>query len=208
MNTSLDAAAADRKAHLASLRSKFLKRKAPASDEQDEHDEANSPRERTDDDKTEEAPDVTKLYLSGRNYDIETKGPKLGFDVAPNENVDTLEDRTETIIAETKAAQQKEATEDKPLDLFSLQPKKPNWDLKRDLEKRMKVLNSRTDNAIAKLVRERINGTKLKEQKEQNGNAGGESEATGIEGNSLVEGVHLREQEAADEDEEADEDDA
>lgn len=53
------------------------------------------------------------------------------------------------------------------VDLFSLQPKRANWDLKRDMEKKLERLKPKTDAAIARLVRERL----LKE-KEQKGGAG------------------------------------
>jgi coiled-coil domain-containing protein 12 len=42
------------------------------------------------------------------------------------------------------------------VDLFSLQPKRPNWDLKRDLEMKLERLKPKTDAAIARLVRERL----------------------------------------------------
>lgn len=48
---------------------------------------------------------------------------------------------------------------------FKLQPKKPNWDLKRELDKKMDVLNARTDNAIARLVRDRITGAQKAAEK-------------------------------------------
>jgi coiled-coil domain-containing protein 12 len=186
-HASLDAAAAERKAHLASLRSKFLKRKAPTAEDEEEP--------AVNEETTEsDVPNVTKLYLSGRNYDAESKGPKLGFESAPSEAIETLEDRTDVILAETKAQQEADAEEDKPLDLFSLQPKKPNWDLKREVEQKLKVLNTRTDNAIAKLVRDRIKATQKAE---------GDG-AVGMEGVSLVEGVHMREKEEEDNSEDED----
>ena len=42
------------------------------------------------------------------------------------------------------------------IDLFSLQPKRPNWDLKRDVEKKLERLKPKTDAAIARLVRDRL----------------------------------------------------
>ena len=51
-------------------------------------------------------------------------------------------------------------TED--VDLLSLAPRKPDWDLKRDAEKKLKRLEKRTAKAIAELTRERL----LSEQKE------------------------------------------
>ncbi|CAF0846881.1 unnamed protein product [Rotaria sordida] len=51
-------------------------------------------------------------------------------------------------------------TED--VDLLSLAPRKPDWDLKRDVEKKLKRLEKRTTRAIAELTRERL----LTEQKQ------------------------------------------
>ncbi len=51
-------------------------------------------------------------------------------------------------------------TED--VDLLSLAPRKPDWDLKRDVEKKLKRLEKRTTRAIAELTRERL----LNEQKQ------------------------------------------
>lgn len=45
-------------------------------------------------------------------------------------------------------------TED--VDLLSLAPRKPDWDLKRDVEKKLKRLEKRTARAIAELTRERL----------------------------------------------------
>lgn len=43
-------------------------------------------------------------------------------------------------------------------DLNTLAPRKPDWDLKRDIEKRMSKLERRTQRAIAELIRERLKG--------------------------------------------------
>ncbi|CAF3098498.1 unnamed protein product [Rotaria sp. Silwood2] len=51
-------------------------------------------------------------------------------------------------------------TED--VDLLSLAPRKPDWDLKRDVEKKLKRLEKRTTRAIAELTRQRL----LEEQKQ------------------------------------------
>ena len=47
-----------------------------------------------------------------------------------------------------------EVTED--VDLLSLAPRKPDWDLKRDVEKKLKRLEKRTARAIGELTRERL----------------------------------------------------
>ena len=192
-HTTLDAAATERKARLAKLKS--LKRKQPSEDDQT----TSAPTEPT----PGSTPTVTETYLSGRNYDVSTQGPKLGFESAPSADQDTLEIRAKEIAENTNKAAVEEEKEDRPIDLFKLQPKKPNWDLKRDLAKKMEILNVQTDNMIAKMVRERIEGQK-KKQKEQmkEGTASKvageeESEAVGLEGDELVEGIRRREREEA-----------
>jgi len=184
-HTSLDAAATERKARLAKLKS--LKRKQP--DEDPETDLAAQ----------EDAPTVTTTYLSGRNYDPSTRGPKLGFETAPSENQETLEIRAKEISEETQKIAEEEEKAEKPIDLFKLQPKKPNWDLKRDVQRKLERLNVQTDNAIARIVRERIEAQRKKQVETMNGSGSGEGESVGLQGEELVEGVHVREREEAEE---------
>ncbi|KAL8806563.1 MAG: hypothetical protein Q9223_004680 [Gallowayella weberi] len=190
-HASLDAAATERKARLAKLKS--LKRKQPET-AADESTEASNdlPHDFSTLESSKDPASVTPTYLSGRNYDHTARGPKLGFESAPTENIETLEDRAERIERETKEKEAKEEQEDQPIDLFKLQPKKPNWDLKRDLAQKMELLNRRTDNAIARLVRERIEGVKKKTVQQSGQDGEGE---LGMKGEELVEGVHLRERE-------------
>ena len=198
IHTSLDAAATERKARLAKLKS--LKRKQP-----EDNNDINESLMAEDSsvaapDALGEAPSVVTTYLSGRNYDPTTRGPKLGFEQAPTEDQETLEDRAARIAEETAQKAEQEEKEDKPIDLFKLQPKKPNWDLKRDLARKMELLDARTDNAIARLVRERIEGARKK--------TGVVDDAAGMKGEELVEGMHVREREAeADERREKEEED-
>ncbi|KFZ04795.1 hypothetical protein V501_08952 [Pseudogymnoascus sp. VKM F-4519 (FW-2642)] len=189
-HSSLSAAADERKSRLAKLKS--LKRKQPS----DEDAAPASPRR-----SPPGSPDVSKLHLSGRNYDPETRGPKLGFEAPPTLSLekDTLEQQAAEVEAEIRKKTQEEEQDDKGVDIFKLQPKKPNWDLKRDLDKKLEILNVRTDNAIAALVRERI-GQAQKNAGDKPGaiaaaaaDQGGDE--IGMEGIALVEGARLREQE-------------
>jgi coiled-coil domain-containing protein 12 len=191
----LSAAANDRKARLAQL--KTLKRKqAPTDDSEDTSTALTS----TSDDPastalTSEEPSATATYLSGRNYDPATRNVKLGFDALPiADPTATLEYKAEQLALSVKTAQEKEREEDKVLDLFKLQPKKPNWDLKRDLGEKMRGLDVQTENAIARMVRERVEGQK----KVQNGE-GSDGEKVGMEGSELVEVMHLKEREEEEE---------
>ncbi|KAK4168893.1 putative cell cycle control protein [Cladorrhinum sp. PSN259] len=189
-HTALAAASDERKARLAKLKS--LKRKdAPSSDDIQEE-PPSSPKPPT--------ADVASLHLSLRNYDPETKGPKLGFESGPSltANTTTLEEQAQEIQEEInrQAAIDASSSEiEKGIDLFKLQPKKPNWDLKRELNQKMEVLNVRTDNAIARMVRERLASKKESEKKKE-----GDAEADGmLDGTAIVEGIKLREREEEEE---------
>ncbi|KAG6027908.1 hypothetical protein E4U40_001290 [Claviceps sp. LM458 group G5] len=199
LNT-LSAAAEDRKSRLAALRN--LKRK------HDSNNDTNNDVSTVD--STESNPsepietDVSKVHLSGRNYDAETRGPKLGFDQAPNEGLDqpTLEEQAAEVESKLREQAAEQAKDDKGLDLFKLQPKKPNWDLKRDLQPKLDVLSVRTENAIARLVRERINGAQ-KAAAAKNTTVGDiaqvDGDGVGMDGVALVEGLRVREQEEEEE---------
>ena len=190
-HANLDAASIDRKARLAKLAA--LKRKQPEPETED----AGASEELPD---ADAEPDVTRTYLSGRNYDAEARGPKLGFEQGPQEGQVTLETQAAEIAKATAEQAKKDAEADQPIDLFKLQPKKPNWDLKRDLDEKLKILDVRTENAIARLVRQRIEAAQ-RAAKERGGASNGEGEEVGMEGETLVEGIHMREREEKDDDE-------
>lgn len=198
----LSAASQDRKARLAQLKS--LKRKQPDETNEDSHHSEPVPKSPRHDIKSNDRDEPTNKYLSGRNYDFETRGAKLGFETAPSEGKETLEKKAAALAAETKRQAEEEEKADKPLDLFKLQPKKPNWDLKRDLDRKLDILNVRTDNAIAKMVRDRIaNQKQAAKARAAQGNGSGNDgglegdgdEAAGIEGTTLVEATKERERE-------------
>ncbi|KAI3393969.1 hypothetical protein diail_3448 [Diaporthe ilicicola] len=199
-HTTLSAAADDRKARLAKLKS--LKRKQPEDEiAPPESDRIASPTPQTGDapasNAQDDEEDVSRKYVSGRNYDAETKGPKLGFEAPPTLGPEdqTLEEQAAQLEAEIKRKAAEDAGDDKGIDLFKLQPKKPNWDLKRELDKKLEVLNVRTDNAIARLVRERLQEKKAEAQNKDGRLADGEAVAAGLEGGELEEIVRLRERE-------------
>jgi len=132
----------------------------------------------------------TNVHLSGRNYDIESRAPKMGFVSAPSEGQETLEDAAKKIVETTKALQIEDEKNDKPIDLFNLQPKKPNWDLKRDADKKLEKLNQKTDIAIAKIIRARIEEARQK----RIGHSKGGDETEDVEG-SVASIVQEREKE-------------
>merc|ERR1711957_872982 len=63
---------------------------------------------------------------------------------------DEIDSEIESAIA---AAEDQEA-------VLAIAPRKPNWDLKRDVERKMQVLQARTDRAVVQLIRQRIKGDK------------------------------------------------
>ncbi|KAB8229322.1 hypothetical protein ETB97_009158 [Aspergillus alliaceus] len=197
-HATLDAAAAERKARLAKLAA--LKRKQPEPEPLTES--------HTQDDEPKDAfPNVTTKYLSGRNYDAETRGPKLGFDQAPADGQITVEAQAAEIAKATAERAKKDEEADQPIDLFKLQPKKPNWDLKRDLDEKLNTLNVRTQNAIARLVRQRIENAHVAKDKGTGSTTEQNGEDVGIEGELLVEGIRVRERENENERREMEDDD-
>merc|ERR1712187_269612 len=64
---------------------------------------------------------------------------------------DEIDNEIESAIA---AAEDQEA-------VLAIAPRKPNWDLKRDVERKMQVLQARTDRAVVQLIRERIKQDKM-----------------------------------------------
>ncbi|EFW99352.1 cwf18-like protein [Grosmannia clavigera kw1407] len=219
-HATLSAAADDRKARLAKLRS--IKRKQPGDEIVPPESDRVSPAVLTgledsgaEHTAEEEAPDVSRLHLSGRNYDPEARGAKLGFEAPPNlaAGSDTLEAKAADIEADIRRQQEEEdeadangkdggdggaaAASSKGIDLFKLQPKKPNWDLKRELNKRLEPLNARTDRAISKIVRERLSAKQQSGQKQTQASASTGDDGQGaLEGAAFVEGIRIREQEA------------
>lgn len=201
--TTLSAAADDRKARLAKLKS--LKRKQPDEDEgaavpPETLLEAKQQRQQQDGPGSPPQEGVARMHLSGRNYDPETRGAKLGFDAPPTLGPDkqTLEEQAAELEAQARArAAEEQATADKGIDLFTLQPKQPNWDLKRELTRKLDVLGVRTDNAVARLVRERLAAKKAAaiERGEPAAALDGGADGGMLDGPSLEMGVRLREQE-------------
>ncbi|KAJ1527972.1 hypothetical protein ONE63_007902 [Megalurothrips usitatus] len=63
-------------------------------------------------------------------------------------------DVTEEVKEQLEAADSRVVMDD--LDITKLAPRKPDWDLKRDVAKKLERLEKRTQRAIAELIRERL----------------------------------------------------
>ncbi|KAJ2492322.1 hypothetical protein IWW37_001501 [Coemansia sp. RSA 2050] len=77
------------------------------------------------------------------------------------DTVPTVEASVSGIVEETLAIQREEAQRT-DLDIASIAPKRANWDLKRDLQKKLDALKPLNDAAVADLIRKRVqesNGT-------------------------------------------------
>lgn len=60
----------------------------------------------------------------------------------------------EAVAAQLELLQQPVASEE--IGIANLAPRKPDWDLKRDVAKKLERLEHRTQRAIAELIRERL----------------------------------------------------
>ncbi|WWC65164.1 uncharacterized protein I303_107778 [Kwoniella dejecticola CBS 10117] len=95
-----------------------------------------------------------------RNYDPETRTlRKRGQE---DENEDTVEKAVEGLAEQIIKEDEEKRKEE--LDLFNIQPRRANWDLKRDMTNRMSKLDRKTNEAIATIFRQRLQSMK-KDQK-------------------------------------------
>lgn len=109
-----------------------------------------------------------------------------------------------TIVAETELEIQRQVNsiikefqklQDEPLNII---PTKANWDLKRDLQKKMQTLNSKTEKAIISLLKNRISEEKSKIHSSvsnttsiQNTEEIPEEEENTLEGEHLVKAIDM-----------------
>ncbi|EIW69856.1 coiled-coil domain-containing protein 12 [Tremella mesenterica] len=90
-----------------------------------------------------------------RNFDPETRQVRQRD---RDNGEDTVEKAVEGLAEEIiKEDELKRAEE---LDLFNIQPKRVNWDLKRDLNNRMMKLERKTNEAISVIFRSRLQSMK------------------------------------------------
>ncbi|RDB21401.1 Coiled-coil domain-containing protein 12 [Hypsizygus marmoreus] len=92
--------------------------------------------------------------IKNRNFDPESRtlrkyDPKN--DVIMEDTVEKdVAGLAEKIIAEDEERRAQE------LDVFNIAPKRPNWDLKREMEKKLAKLERKTQEAIHTLIRQRL----------------------------------------------------
>ncbi|KAI9633590.1 cwf18 pre-mRNA splicing factor-domain-containing protein [Dioszegia hungarica] len=91
-----------------------------------------------------------------RNFDPETRQNRRRE--AGEDAEDTVEKAVEGLAEQI--IQEDEAKRAEELDLFNIQPKRANWDLKRDMTNRMSKLERKTNEAIATIFRQRLQAAK------------------------------------------------
>jgi len=91
--------------------------------------------------------------LSLRNFDPDTRTLRK-HDPTANSQEDTIEKNVQGLAQMVLVAD--EARQAAELDLLNIAPKRANWDLKRDLEKKLQPLERKTKESIYTLVRQRL----------------------------------------------------
>lgn len=133
----------DRKARLAALAAKAGRTKSALSEEE------------TKDDETEES----KKSISFRNYVPNDSSMEPEEEGSANKRMRVEECKTSSLEEALQEAQNELATtvsKDAAADIASMAPKKVNWDLKRDIEKKLAQLERKTQKAIVELLKERL----------------------------------------------------
>ncbi|GJJ12547.1 hypothetical protein Clacol_006790 [Clathrus columnatus] len=92
------------------------------------------------------------ILIKQRNFDPETRAlRKFDPSIIPQDTVENnVKGEAERILAEDEERQQQE------LDLLNIAPKRANWDLKREMEKKLARLERKTTESIHTLIRQRI----------------------------------------------------
>ncbi|XP_021397910.1 coiled-coil domain-containing protein 12 isoform X2 [Lonchura striata] len=135
----LEAEALKRRERLKALRQRTLQNKESGEPE------SKIPRE------DEEEEQVKHREIKLRNYDPEDE--ELKKRKLPPAKPASVE---ETVKEQLEAAKPEPIIDE--VDLANLAPRKPDWDLKRDVSKKLEKLEKRTQRAIAELIRERLKG--------------------------------------------------
>jgi coiled-coil domain-containing protein 12 len=83
----------------------------------------------------------------------ESRKRAASTDIETDGNGQTLEEQAAAFAKDALAT---DTSHKAAVDLIDLAPRKPNWDLKRDLDIKLAKLERRTDLAIAMIIRERL----------------------------------------------------
>ncbi|KAI9477931.1 MAG: mRNA splicing factor [Benjaminiella poitrasii] len=90
-----------------------------------------------------------------RSYIPNDEKLKEHVEISTSDDIqETIESETKDMTKETLAQAIEKQKEE--VDLFNLAPKKPNWDLKRDVEKKLEKLERQTQKSIYEIIRKRL----------------------------------------------------
>ncbi|KAK1227607.1 hypothetical protein PQX77_009382 [Marasmius sp. AFHP31] len=98
--------------------------------------------------------DDDEPIMKSRNFDPEARTLKKHTQSVDVEMEDTIEKNVEGIAEQIIAEDEEKRQEE--LDIFNIAPKRPNWDLKRETDKKLEKLERRTQEAIHTLIRQRL----------------------------------------------------
>lgn len=98
------------------------------------------------------------LEIRKKYKGISNKRQRDESGIVEDNNDEIINEVTVESIVEkyTKDTLEKEKEQPNEINLQNLAPKKPNWDLKRDLEKRLEKLEKKTQICINEIIRERL----------------------------------------------------
>ncbi|KAF7970215.1 hypothetical protein HWV62_24740 [Athelia sp. TMB] len=104
--------------------------------------------------KAGETADGDEPIIKSRNFDPESRTLKKRTRADGEVIEDTVEKNVEGLAQQI--IQEDEQRRAQELDVFNIAPKRPNWDLKRELDKKLAKLERRTQEAIHTLIRQRL----------------------------------------------------
>ncbi|KAJ1838198.1 hypothetical protein LPJ73_007148 [Coemansia sp. RSA 2703] len=69
---------------------------------------------------------------------------------------DTVEESVSGVVEEIVAKHQREAEQQQEIGIEAIAPKRADWDLKRDLQRRLDALQPQNEAAVTQLIRRRL----------------------------------------------------
>ncbi|KAF7338099.1 hypothetical protein MVEN_02034600 [Mycena venus] len=93
--------------------------------------------------------------IKNRNFDPESRTLKKRAIIPDDVEMEDTVERDVAGLAEKIIAEDEERRAQE-LDVFNIAPKRPNWDLKREMDKKLAKLQRRTQEAIHTLIRQRL----------------------------------------------------
>ncbi|KAI0807891.1 mRNA splicing factor [Fomes fomentarius] len=100
------------------------------------------------------ASEEVEPVIKHRSFDPTTRTLKKRTHDEDVEMDDTVEHQVDGLAEKIIAEDAERRAQD--LDLFNIAPKRPNWDLKRELDKKLSRLERKTQESIHTLIRQRL----------------------------------------------------